>query len=161
VLLHLHRRVRGARLHGPPRVGVSDVRAHFSLSHVLPSPCVLTRSHTRAPLPLAQIRVRAPRRAAGVHERVLAPLLPRALRKGACSRCVALFGRERWRESGACTYRTHTRGVHAYYLTLQGYAAPSSTDHGTSGNVVIDYYWGMELYPRIFGVDVKVCFFVL
>jgi 7-dehydrocholesterol reductase len=40
-------------------------------------------------------------------------------------------------------------------LFVKGHVAPSSTDHGSSGNWVIDYYWGMELYPRIFGVDVK------
>ena len=30
------------------------------------------------------------------------------------------------------------------------------SDHGLSGNPVFDYYWGTELYPRIFGWDVKV-----
>jgi 7-dehydrocholesterol reductase len=34
--------------------------------------------------------------------------------------------------------------------------APSSTDCGSSGNFIFDYYWGTELYPRIFGFDVKV-----
>jgi len=41
-------------------------------------------------------------------------------------------------------------------LYLKGILAPSSTDCGTTGNPVFDYYWGTELYPRIFGWDVKV-----
>lgn len=40
-------------------------------------------------------------------------------------------------------------------LLIKGHIAPSSTDHGTTGNMIIDFYWGMELYPRIFGWDVK------
>lgn len=40
-------------------------------------------------------------------------------------------------------------------LYLKGRFFPSSTDSGTSGNPVFDYYWGTELYPRILGWDVK------
>lgn len=40
-------------------------------------------------------------------------------------------------------------------LLFKGHFMPSSTDHGTTGNIIIDFYWGMELYPRIFGWDVK------
>jgi len=40
-------------------------------------------------------------------------------------------------------------------LYLKGRYAPSSSDHGSSGNPVFDYYWGTELYPRILGWDVK------
>ena len=40
-------------------------------------------------------------------------------------------------------------------LTLKGYYAPSSDDSGSAGNFVIDYFWGTELHPRIFGFDVK------
>jgi 7-dehydrocholesterol reductase len=40
-------------------------------------------------------------------------------------------------------------------LTVKGHVAPSSTDSGTTGNAVIDFYWGMELYPQILGWDVK------
>jgi 7-dehydrocholesterol reductase len=40
-------------------------------------------------------------------------------------------------------------------LYFKGRFAPSSSDHGTSGNPIFDYYWGTELYPRIFGWDVK------
>ncbi|KAK0063306.1 7-dehydrocholesterol reductase [Biomphalaria pfeifferi] len=43
-----------------------------------------------------------------------------------------------------------------FALYLKGKLAPSSTDSGSSGNIIFDYYWGMELYPRIFGFDVKV-----
>lgn len=40
-------------------------------------------------------------------------------------------------------------------LYLKGRFAPSTTDHSTSGNIVFDYYWGTELYPRVFGWDIK------
>ena len=40
-------------------------------------------------------------------------------------------------------------------LYIKGRIAPSSTDHGSSGNIVIDYYWGLELYPRVLGWDIK------
>ncbi|MCU0847446.1 MAG: ERG4/ERG24 family protein [Spirochaetes bacterium] len=40
-------------------------------------------------------------------------------------------------------------------LYLKGRYAPSSTDSGLSGNFIFDYYWGTELYPGIFGWDVK------
>ncbi len=40
-------------------------------------------------------------------------------------------------------------------LYLKGIFAPSSSDNGSSGNVLFDYYWGTELYPRILGWDVK------
>jgi len=41
------------------------------------------------------------------------------------------------------------------FLLIKGHVAPSSTDSGSSGNFIFDYFWGMELYPRIFGWDVK------
>ena len=41
------------------------------------------------------------------------------------------------------------------FLTLKGYYFPSSTDCGSAGNFVKDYYWGTELHPRILGTDVK------
>lgn len=41
-------------------------------------------------------------------------------------------------------------------LYFKGRWCPSTTDSGTSGNFFFDYYWGTELYPRIFGIDVKV-----
>jgi 7-dehydrocholesterol reductase len=41
------------------------------------------------------------------------------------------------------------------FLLLKGLWFPSSTDCGSNGNVVMDYYWGTELYPRILGWDVK------
>lgn len=40
-------------------------------------------------------------------------------------------------------------------LYLKGRFKPSSTDNGITGNVIFDYYWGTELYPRIFGWDIK------
>ncbi|WP_068470219.1 7-dehydrocholesterol reductase [Candidatus Protochlamydia phocaeensis] len=41
------------------------------------------------------------------------------------------------------------------FLWMKGHFFPSSSDVGGSGNFIFDYYWGMELYPRIFGWDVK------
>ena len=32
---------------------------------------------------------------------------------------------------------------------------PSSADGGRTGNPVFDYFWGVELHPRLFGVDLK------
>lgn len=40
-------------------------------------------------------------------------------------------------------------------LYVKGRFAPSTNDSGTSGNFIFDYYWGTELYPRLFGWDVK------
>jgi 7-dehydrocholesterol reductase len=45
--------------------------------------------------------------------------------------------------------------VFCLFLCIKGRVAPSSSDHSTSGNFIFDYYWGTELYPRIFGWDVK------
>lgn len=42
-----------------------------------------------------------------------------------------------------------------FFLYFKGRYKPSSTDSGTTGDAVFDYFWGMELYPRIFGWDVK------
>ncbi|KAL6144313.1 hypothetical protein ACLB2K_055007 [Fragaria x ananassa] len=39
--------------------------------------------------------------------------------------------------------------VFCVLLYIKGHLVPSSTDSGSSGNVIIDFYWGMELYPRI------------
>ena len=41
------------------------------------------------------------------------------------------------------------------FLLIKGKIAPSSSDNGSSGNFVFDYYWGTELYPRIAGWDLK------
>jgi 7-dehydrocholesterol reductase len=43
------------------------------------------------------------------------------------------------------------------FLFVKGKVAPSSSDSGSGGSVVADFYWGLELYPRLFGgrLDVK------
>lgn len=41
------------------------------------------------------------------------------------------------------------------FLYFKGKYFPSSTDNSSTGNFIFDYYWGTELYPRIFGWDVK------
>ena len=46
--------------------------------------------------------------------------------------------------------------VFCVFLYFKGLHSPCTKDSGTSGGgFVFDYYWGMELYPRICGVDVK------
>jgi 7-dehydrocholesterol reductase len=45
--------------------------------------------------------------------------------------------------------------VFCVFLYIKGRFAPSSTDCGSSGNVIFDYYWGTELYPRFLGWDIK------
>lgn len=41
------------------------------------------------------------------------------------------------------------------FLYVKGRFAPSSTDSGITGNMLFDYYWGTELYPRVFGWHLK------
>jgi len=41
------------------------------------------------------------------------------------------------------------------FLTWKGLNFPSTKDCGSNGNIIIDYYWGTELYPRVFGIDIK------
>ena len=41
------------------------------------------------------------------------------------------------------------------FLYLKGILKPSTSDHGISGHVIFDFYWGTELYPRVFGWDIK------
>eukprot|EP01027_Heterolobosea_sp_BB2_P011046 GEZU01016114.1.p1 GENE.GEZU01016114.1~~GEZU01016114.1.p1 ORF type:complete len:439 (+),score=132.76 GEZU01016114.1:174-1490(+) len=45
--------------------------------------------------------------------------------------------------------------VFCLFLCIKGRFFPSSSDSGTSGNFVFDYYWGTELFPRILGWDIK------
>lgn len=41
------------------------------------------------------------------------------------------------------------------FLYFKGIYKPSSSDSGLSRHRLFDYYWGTELYPRIYGWDVK------
>ncbi len=41
------------------------------------------------------------------------------------------------------------------FLYLKGRFAPSSTDYSVTGNILFDYYWGTELYPRVAGLNLK------
>jgi hypothetical protein len=41
------------------------------------------------------------------------------------------------------------------FLYVKGRHAPTSEDRSVSGNVVWDYYWGIELHPELFGVNLK------
>jgi 7-dehydrocholesterol reductase len=41
------------------------------------------------------------------------------------------------------------------FLYFKGRYRPSSSDSGTTGHAIFDYFWGMELYPRVLGCDVK------
>lgn len=40
-------------------------------------------------------------------------------------------------------------------LCVKGRHAPSSTDAGTTGSLLFDFYWGTELFPRFGPLDVK------
>ena len=54
---------------------------------------------------------------------------------------------------GTLTIFTHFLCI---FLHIKGLLWPSTTDCGTSGNLIFDYYWGTELYPRVAGIDIKV-----
>jgi 7-dehydrocholesterol reductase len=41
------------------------------------------------------------------------------------------------------------------FLVIKGLNFPSTKDCGSNGSLIVDYFWGTELYPRIFGFDVK------
>jgi len=41
------------------------------------------------------------------------------------------------------------------FLFAKGRLKPSSSDSGTTSNPIFDFFWGTELFPRIFGWDVK------
>jgi 7-dehydrocholesterol reductase len=43
----------------------------------------------------------------------------------------------------------------AALLYVKGRLAPSGPDFGASGNPLFDFYWGIELHPRIAGLDLK------
>ncbi len=45
-----------------------------------------------------------------------------------------------------------------WFLYFKGIHAPSTTDAGASGNVIMDYFWGVELHPTLFGVNLKQLF---
>ena len=45
--------------------------------------------------------------------------------------------------------------VFCLFLYAKGRLSPSSSDHGGSGKVIVDYFWGTELHPRVLGWDVK------
>lgn len=40
-------------------------------------------------------------------------------------------------------------------LNLKGRYMPSSSDHGSTGSFILDFYWGLELYPRLGALDIK------
>lgn len=40
-------------------------------------------------------------------------------------------------------------------LTIKGLTYPSTKESGTNGNLIIDFFWGTDLYPNILGWDVK------
>lgn len=40
-------------------------------------------------------------------------------------------------------------------LAFKGIYFPSTADSGSNKDIIVDYFWGTELYPRILGFDVK------
>ena len=45
--------------------------------------------------------------------------------------------------------------IFCVFLYLKGVYFPSTTDAGRSGNLIFDYYWGVELHPSLFGLNLK------
>lgn len=45
--------------------------------------------------------------------------------------------------------------IFCLFLYFKGRYFPSSSDSGVSGNIIFDYYWGTELYPKVLGWDLK------
>lgn len=45
--------------------------------------------------------------------------------------------------------------IFCVFLYLKGRFFPSSTDSGITNNILFDYYWGTELYPRVLGWHIK------
>jgi 7-dehydrocholesterol reductase len=45
--------------------------------------------------------------------------------------------------------------VLCWLLYFKGIYAPSTPDSGSSGNVIFDYFWGVELHPAVLGVNLK------
>eukprot|EP00937_MAST-01D_sp_MAST-1D-sp2_P000631 g631.t1 len=43
----------------------------------------------------------------------------------------------------------------AVFLYIKGLYFPSTADAGSSGSLLKDFTWGTELYPRVFGIDIK------
>ena len=41
------------------------------------------------------------------------------------------------------------------FLYLKGRFSPSTSDYGLTGNFLFDYYWGTELYPNVWGWNLK------
>jgi 7-dehydrocholesterol reductase len=41
------------------------------------------------------------------------------------------------------------------FLVFKGLYFPSTKDNGDNGSFIVNFFWGTELYPRIFGFDVK------
>lgn len=41
------------------------------------------------------------------------------------------------------------------FLTFKGLHFPSTKDCGTNGHWIVDFFWGTELYPSIFGFSIK------
>lgn len=41
------------------------------------------------------------------------------------------------------------------FLYIKGRFFPSTSDSGTTNNILFDYYWGTELYPQLLGFHIK------
>jgi len=41
------------------------------------------------------------------------------------------------------------------FLQIKGHVSPTDEDSGSCGNHVYDFWWGMELYPKLFGLNIK------
>ena len=56
-----------------------------------------------------------------------------------------------------CMYLHNTKRSFSLHLSFcaamrsQGYHYPSGRDGGKTGSLIVDFYWGTELYPRVLG----------
>ena len=45
--------------------------------------------------------------------------------------------------------------VFCIFLLVKGHVAPTDEDSGSCGNVIYDFWWGMELYPKVGPLNIK------
>jgi len=45
--------------------------------------------------------------------------------------------------------------IFCIFLLIKGHVAPTDADSGSCGNLLYDFYWGMELYPKLGPLNVK------
>jgi hypothetical protein len=80
--------------------------------------------------------------------------MPSRGRQGRRARAARARPHLRQRAAGTRHQATERRRAFSLRMTrrgarAQGRCAPSTSDAGTTGSLLYDFYWGMELYPRL------------